>query len=174
MKSWGKLNLVWNLEGLWIRVNKISIFLGKFLKNFFRQICENFDFFLANFWKISISSGNLKNLGFQAKIAHFQLLLSKLFYFSSKVTTFEHTFTSYTWQDIIIFHDPSTTPYDPTYDPLSPKSGGSRPPNPPGLTPMIIHTVPFDFISFSWITHGMKTDILMTGFDMARLTKQVS
>jgi len=28
---------------------------------------------------------------FKAKIAHLQLLLGKLFYFSSKVTTFEHT-----------------------------------------------------------------------------------
>jgi len=70
--------------------------------DFFRQISENFDFsgsftqkidFLqVNFLKILIFSGNFtKILIFHAKIGHLQLLLVKLFYFSSKVTTFEHT-----------------------------------------------------------------------------------
>src|SRR6218665_2610391 len=72
----------------------ISIFPGKFPRNFnfFRQVLKKFQFFKANFRKILIISGNLKkNSFFQAKIAHLQLLLGKLFYFSSKVTTFEHT-----------------------------------------------------------------------------------
>src|SRR6218665_1700073 len=47
---------------------------------FCRQISENFDFFRQ-----------LKKSIFQAKIFHLQLPLVKLFYFSSKVTTFEHT-----------------------------------------------------------------------------------
>src|SRR6218665_2960544 len=61
--------------------------------DFSRQISENYDFFQAisnkkiNFFqpisqKISI---------FQTKFGHSQLLLGKLFCFSSKVTTFEHT-----------------------------------------------------------------------------------
>ena len=46
-----------------------------------------------NFSKeISICSGSFtKNYIFQAKIGRLQLLMDKLFYFSSKVTTFEHT-----------------------------------------------------------------------------------
>ena len=61
---------------------KVLIFPGKFLKNFdfFRKIFERFRFFQAIFQNILI---------FQAKIAHLQLFLDKLFYFSSKVTTFE-------------------------------------------------------------------------------------
>src|SRR6218665_1215749 len=48
---------------------------------FCRQISENFDFFRQ-----------LKKFGFsKQKIVHLQLPLGKLFYFSSKVTTFEHT-----------------------------------------------------------------------------------
>src|SRR6218665_3119570 len=65
---------IWfEIWGSWIRVNKISIFPGKF---------RNISIFPGNLKKISIS---------QAKIAHLQLLLGKLFYFSSKVTTFEHS-----------------------------------------------------------------------------------
>src|SRR6218665_1753753 len=62
---------------------EISIFSGNFTRNFnfFRQIFKKLQFF-RQFEKTSI---------FQAKIAHLQLLLAKLFYFSSKVTTFEHT-----------------------------------------------------------------------------------
>src|SRR6218665_1700001 len=65
---------IWfEIWGLVDPVNQISIFPGKFPKNFnfFRQFKTKFDF--------------------QAKISHLQLLLVKLFYFSSKVTTFEHT-----------------------------------------------------------------------------------
>src|SRR6218665_3313536 len=52
----------------------ISIFQVKFPKNF--------DFFQVILYKMSI---------FQAKIGYLQLFWGKLFYFSSKVTTFEHT-----------------------------------------------------------------------------------
>src|SRR6218665_3764608 len=75
---------IWfEIWGSWIQVNKISIFPGKLQKNFdfFRQICKKFRLFQAIFTKVSI---------FHAKIAHLQLLLGKLFYFLSKVTTFEH------------------------------------------------------------------------------------
>src|SRR6218665_1243192 len=49
---------------------------------FCRQSSENFDFFQA-----------IKKIRFsKQKIVHLQLPLGKLFYFSSKVTTFEHTF----------------------------------------------------------------------------------
>ena len=78
---------------------EILIFPGKLPKNFdfcrqiffnilifFRQIFEKFRYFQAIFRKLSI---------FHAKIANLQLLLGKLFYFSSKVTTLEHT--SCTW-----------------------------------------------------------------------------
>ena len=81
----------------WIRSTKfrfspanfreISIFSGNVKKiQFFHANFQKFRFFHAIFKKISI---------FQAKIAHLQLLLGKLFYLSSKVTTFEHTFC--TW-----------------------------------------------------------------------------
>ena len=73
---------------------KISTFPGKFSKNFdfSRQIIKKFRFLQANFRKITIFQAILKeNSIFQAKIAYLQLLLGKLFYFSSKVTTFEHT-----------------------------------------------------------------------------------
>ena len=49
---------------------------------FSRQIPKIFRFLQAISQIISI---------FQAKICHLQLLLGKLFYFSSKVTAFEHT-----------------------------------------------------------------------------------
>ena len=103
---------------------KISILPGKFSKHF--------DYFQSNFRNSSIFSGNFtKKFNFfrqskkfrfsmQKLLIYRQLLLGKLFYFSSKVTTFDHT--SCTRQDIIIFHDPSTTPYDPL-----PKIWGSRP-----------------------------------------------
>ena len=71
--------------GSWIRVQKISIFPDQFTKEF--------RFFQANFFKtISIFHEILIFFSnFQAKTGHLQLLLGKLFYFSSKVTTFEHT-----------------------------------------------------------------------------------
>src|SRR6218665_69502 len=82
---------------------EISICPGKFSKNFefFWQISEKFRFFQANFHKISNFYGKFsKNFDFfrqfhkkfrfsWQKIAHLQLLLGKLFYFASKVTTFE-------------------------------------------------------------------------------------
>src|SRR6218665_432234 len=76
--------------GSWIRVKKFR---------FSREISEKFRFFQAIiFIKKSIFRTNLfqaipqKNSIFQAKIGYLQLFLGKLFYFSSKVTTFEHTF----------------------------------------------------------------------------------
>src|SRR6218665_2392500 len=61
---------------------KFQFFQAILQKNieFCRQIFENFDFFKQ-----------LKKSIFQAKNVHLQLPLAKLFYFSSKVTTFEHT-----------------------------------------------------------------------------------
>jgi len=85
-----------------------SIFPGKFLKNF--------DF-----------SGNfIKKFHFPGKIGHLQLLLGKLFYFLQK----SPLLNVLPVHDKIIFHDPSMTP--------CPKSGGSRPLNPRGLTPLFI------------------------------------
>src|SRR6218665_2212773 len=58
--------------GSWIRVKKID---------FYRQISEKFQFFQT-----------IKKIRFfKQKIVHLQLPLATLFYFSSKVTTFEHT-----------------------------------------------------------------------------------
>src|SRR6218665_1885409 len=78
--------------GSWIRVKKLSISTGKFPKNFpsFRQLflqknvefCRQILFFFQAIKKIRFS---------KQKIVHLQLPLGKLFYFSSKVTTFEHT-----------------------------------------------------------------------------------
>src|SRR6218665_1993436 len=63
-----------------------------FFRQLHKRISQKIRFFQGNFRKMSIFSGNLKQkLIFQAKISHLQLLLGKLFYFSSKVTTFEHT-----------------------------------------------------------------------------------
>src|SRR6218665_3075472 len=51
----------------------------------------NFDF-PGTFPKISNCSSNFTTISiFQGKIGHLQLLQGKLFYFSSKFTTFEHT-----------------------------------------------------------------------------------
>ena len=86
--------------GSWIRVKKKSIFPC-------RQIFEEFWlfqaillkkiwFFQANFRKISIFQSTWDKISnFQAQIGHLKLHLGKLFYFSSKVITFEHT--SCTW-----------------------------------------------------------------------------
>src|SRR6218665_1461271 len=89
-----------------------SIFPGKFKKirffqanlkkfDFFKQIFEKFQFFQANLKKIDFFKEFSKKFDFfqamfrtisifQAKIANLQLL-DKLIYFSSIVTTFEHT-----------------------------------------------------------------------------------
>src|SRR6218665_919812 len=71
---------------------KISIPTGKFPKNFnfFRQFYKRISSFPGKFPKILIFSGN-KKIDFPSKKVHLQLPLEKLFYFSSKVTTFEHT-----------------------------------------------------------------------------------
>ncbi len=86
---------------------KISIFSGKFVTNFgfSRQIFEKFRFFQANFKKFPFSQGNfwkiwffqaiLKKIDFPGKNCSFTATFGQLFYFSSKVTTFEHT--SCTW-----------------------------------------------------------------------------
>ena len=78
--------------GSWIWVKK-SISTGKFPKNFnfFRQSYKIISSFAGKFPKILIFSGN-KKVDFPSKKVHLQLPLGKLFYFSSKVTTFEHTF----------------------------------------------------------------------------------
>ena len=77
---------------------------------FFRQISEKIRFFRPFYWLFSL-----------------QLFLGKLFYFSSKVTTFEHT--SCTWYNNILWpvhdrHDPPATRPRPPAQNL----GGPRPP----------------------------------------------
>src|SRR6218665_214998 len=89
MYSNSGVNLV-EIWGSWIRVKKNSISTGKFQifqailqKNieFCRQIFENFDFFQV-----------IKKIDLPSKKRPFTAIpLGKLFYFSSKVTTFEHT-----------------------------------------------------------------------------------
>src|SRR6218665_1675676 len=124
---------------------EISIFSGKFTKKidfnrqifekfrFFQAMSQNNGFFQANCLKNYDFSGNFrKNSILQAKIGHMQLLLGKLFYFSSKVTTFEHTY-------IIRYNNisrPSTNPPRPS----CPKSGG-RDPQPLGLPPLYMYTL---------------------------------
>src|SRR6218665_2697377 len=90
---------IWfEIWGSWIRVKKISISTGKFPKNFdfFRQFYKKTSSFAGKFRFFQA----IKKLIFQAKEVHLQLMsiyrllhlpLGKLFYFSSKVTTFEHT-----------------------------------------------------------------------------------
>jgi len=82
---------------------KKSIFPGKFSKkipfvrqfhkkiHFSRQISVKFDFYRQIFKQIRFFSGNFtKNFDFPGKNWPL-ILLGKLFYFSSKVTTIEHT-----------------------------------------------------------------------------------
>src|SRR6218665_2723866 len=66
---------------------------SKIISIFSRQISDRFRFFLASSTTILIFPSKFqKNFDlFQEKIGHLQLLLGKLFYISSKVTTFEHT-----------------------------------------------------------------------------------
>src|SRR6218665_3346636 len=80
---------------IWGIVNpgqNISISTGKFPKNFnfFRQFYKRISSFPGKF-PIFLVFQAIKKLIFQAKKVHLQLPLAKLFYFSSKVTTFEHT-----------------------------------------------------------------------------------
>ena len=69
--------------------NKFRFFQANLKKiRFFQAISIDFTRQISE--KNSIYSGN-KKLNFQANIAHLQLLLGKLFFFSSKIITFEHT-----------------------------------------------------------------------------------
>src|SRR6218665_1754424 len=129
---------IWfEIWGSWIRVKQISISTGKFPKNFnfFRQFYKRISSFAGKFPKISIFSGN-KKIDFPSKKVHLQLPLGKLFYFSSKVTTFEHTSLYMIRYNNISrpVHDsndpPATLPSTPC-----PKSGG-RDPQLPGLPPL--------------------------------------
>src|SRR6218665_3077044 len=89
---------------------KFPFFQAILQKNieFCRQISENFDFFQA-----------IKKLIFQAKKAHLQHPLGKLFYFSSKVTTFEHTSLYMIRYNNISrpVHDSNDPPCDPPFNP---------------------------------------------------------
>src|SRR6218665_1914128 len=106
--------------GSWIRVKKISISTGKFPKNlnFFRQFYKRISSFAGKFPKILIFSGN-KKIDFASKKVHLQLPLGKLFYFSSKVKTFEHTSLYMIRYNNISrpVHDSNDTPCDPPFDP---------------------------------------------------------
>src|SRR6218665_423761 len=85
---------IWfEIWGSWIRVNKISISTDKFPKNFnfFRQFYKRILSFPGKFPEILILQAINKFRFSKQKIVHLQLPLGKLFYFSSKVTTFEHT-----------------------------------------------------------------------------------
>src|SRR6218665_3357639 len=86
------VNLV-EIWGSWIRVKKNSISTGKFPKNFnfFRHFYKRISSFAGKFPKILIFQAIKKIRFSKQEIVHLQLPLGKLFYFSSKVTTFEHT-----------------------------------------------------------------------------------
>ena len=107
---------------------KFQFFQAILQKNieFCRQISENFDFFQA-----------IKKLIFQAKKVHLQLPLAKLFYFFSKVTTFEHTSLYMIKYNISRPVHDSNDPLRPSLRPPCPKFGG-RDPQPAGLTPLDI------------------------------------
>ena len=70
---------------------------------------------------------------FQAKIGHLQLLLGKLFYFSSKVTVHFRTYVLY-----MMSYNNISRPVHDACDPTTrlPKIWGLRLPNPLGLTPL--------------------------------------
>ena len=78
-------SISFEIWGSWIRVKKFSFFQANFRKIliFSRQFYKKNRFFKANF---RISSFSV----YPDKIDHLQLLLGKLFYFSSNFTTFEH------------------------------------------------------------------------------------
>src|SRR6218665_3128332 len=105
--------------GSCIRLKTILIFLANFRKMliFSGNFTKEFRFFQATYFvsfrEISILSSNFtKKFDFPGKNWSFTANSCKLFYFSSKITTSKHT--SCTCYDIIIFHDPSTTPCGPT------------------------------------------------------------
>ena len=134
---------------------KISIFQANFFTNFgfSKEIFEKFRFFSGKFSKEFKFFRQLKKSIFQAKTAHFQLLLGKLFYFSSKVNTFEHTLLHSFIPDIyiaplketysealsvqlqyflyMIRYSVSRPVHDPPAIPSYRKSGASQPPNSP-------------------------------------------
>src|SRR6218665_3292054 len=79
--------------GSWIWVKKL-ISLGKFPKNFefFQTISQKIQFSRQTSEKCRFFQAIAQTIfNFPGKIGHLQLLLGKLFYFSSKVTTFQHT-----------------------------------------------------------------------------------
>src|SRR6218665_1897212 len=131
---------IWfEIWGSWIRVKKISIFTGKFPKNFnfFRQFYKRISSFAGKFPKILIFSGN-KKIDFPSKKVHLQLPLGKLFYFSSKVTTFEICHTSLymiRYNNISRPVHDSNDPLRPSLRPPCPQSGG-RDPQLSGLPPL--------------------------------------
>src|SRR6218665_2850770 len=122
---------IWfKIWGSWIRVNKISIFPGKFQKNFdfFRQF-QKFRLFQANFSEILIFPGKLlKNFNFFREF-------KKKFDFPGK----NCSFTATSWQIILFLikshHFKTYFLYMIRYNNISrppcQKSGGS---DPPGLT----------------------------------------
>ena len=149
------VNLVWNLGGRGSAPTKISIFQGKFPRNFdfsgnfkknsifSRQIFEIFRFFQANFQKISIFFGQFKkkfdipgkNFSFTTRPTSGQI---NLFLFKS------HHFRTYVLYMISYnnisrpVNEPPRTPCDPT-TPLSKIWG--RDPQPPGLTLLPVSTI---------------------------------
>ena len=119
---------------------KNANFPGKFLKNFdfFRQFLEKISIFPGKFPKNFDFSGNFTKISnLQAKIDHLQLLLGKLFYFSSS-----HYFRTY-FLYMIRYNNISRSVHDlhdPSCDPPTtpqPKIWGVATPNPriyaPGL-----------------------------------------
>src|SRR6218665_2125297 len=88
---------IWfEIWGSWIRVKKIDFAISEKFRSFHaisqkirfsRQISEEFRFFSVNFTKIFDFFRQ-----FHKTIAHLQLLLSKLFYFSSKSHYFRTLF----------------------------------------------------------------------------------
>src|SRR6218665_2086 len=131
------VNLILNL-GVVDPGKKISISTGKFPKNFnfFRQFYKRISSFPGKIPKILIFFLGLKKLIFQAKNVHLQLPLGKLFYFSSKVTTFEHTSLYMIRYNNISrpVHDSNDPPATLPSTPL-PKISPSRPSPPPPPPP---------------------------------------
>ena len=132
---------IWfEIWGSWIRVKQISIFPGKSPKNFdfSHAISQKNVNFPGKFLKISIISGNLKKIDFPGKNWLITVTSGQIILFLSK----GHHFRTYFLYmiDIIIFHDPSTTPLKcPLRPPRAPcpKSEGSDP-QPPWLTPLLL------------------------------------
>ena len=91
---------------------------------------KKFDFFQANFRKISIFSGNFtKNVDFPGKNLPFTATSWQIILFLFKSQHFQTYFLYMIRYRLIIFHDPSTTPHDPLRPqrPTCLKSGGRDP-----------------------------------------------